>query len=747
MDLINPLYLDACALGLAKLKLQQEKRSPVFYKFYNNSIVEIHHRVYNKIKPVYEHSEWPKFSLQKIKLFEGETLTDLLLANAIVLAKKYVSQISFHGVHLLDNKVIEYYEALATKKVSLASPFFNNLRKRGDINLSSCFIMQVGDSLKSIMKHVTYCANISKAGGGAGVNLGLIRSKGADIGDNKNAASSVMSWVRLFDQVCVSVNQLGQRPGAITVALPVWHADIEEFLDCQTENGDLRAKAYNIQPQVTLIDEYMELVQGGENLHLFCPKTLADNGINPQTQDGWYQKAVDLKLYKSTVNAREIWGTIQERQYTVGRPYLFFTDNAQINSPFKKHFGNIESANLCCFSGETLIHTDKGEVPIASLAGSLEEPNIVKIWNGYNYSEFVPVYKVADNQKLYRVHFSQGQSIDVTEDHNFWITSSGESPTIIPDMRKVQTKDLEKGMQLPLVYMPKLPGCAPYLQKAKNYVTRVVPLDGLHTVYCLTEPLRNMVIANGVPTSQCESYSFFKAEEYIHCCNLISVNLPAHDDLEEIAKSTALAVEMADLSLDITQLDIPETNMHIQDFRTIGIGMMGLADWLAKNQTFYSDTAFIEKTAKTMALSGYSKSVLLAEKLGACGKYDLLESEFWDTLDSELPEIKAIRAKTGIRNAMLFATAPNTSTSLTMGSTASFLPPYQLDFYDESEDHTLRVVTIYKPELYVANSQTPQEFITDATAAIQKWVDAGLSMEYLLPQGAAWSNNRRVSQN
>lgn len=577
MTEINPKYLESCQKGLEILELQESNRNEAFYENYDQTIVQKHRELRSEVQKVYELSQWPKFSLKKIKLFAGETLTDLLLANAIALSEGN------------DEKAKQYYFQLATKRVSLASPFFNNLRKPGEKNLASCFIMEVDDSLDSIMKSVTYCAKISKAGGGAGVNVGKIRSKGASVNGNKNAASSVMNWIRLFDQVCVSVNQLGQRPGAITVALPIWHADIEEFLDCQTENGDLRAKAYNIQPQVVIPDEFMFQLECDGNYNLFCPKDLADNGINTDNTD-WYLVATKLGLTKRVVKARHLWKVIQEQQRTVGRPYLFFINNAQKNSPFR-NIGNIRSSNLCV-----------------------------------------------------------------------------------------------------------------------------------------------------------ESYSYFLSDKYIHCCNLISINLAAHESLETIVESAMLATEMADTSLDISSVDIPEVVNHVRDFRTIGVGLMGLADWLAYNGKYYSDVNFIEVTAQAVALACYASSVRIAAVKGACGRYSEMQSELWDKCDELMPEVKALRIAFGIRNSMLLATAPNTTTSLTMGSTASFLPPYQLEFYDESEDHSLNVLVKYNPELYLTNFQVNPLFITAATEAIQKWTDAGISMEYLLPNSASWSTNKSFSE-
>lgn len=393
-----------------------------------------------------------------------------------------------------------------------------------------------------------------------------------------------------------------------------------------------------------------------------------------------------------------------------------------------------------------------GGIPIASLAGSLEHPEFHKVWNGMNYSN-APVYKVADNQIIYRVHFTQGHYVDVTEDHNWWIATPQsevkEKPSLFNCLAKLVTKDLQKGMQLPLVFMPgNFPFTKGYLQKAKNYVSNVEKLEGTQSVYCLTEPLRNMVIANGVPTGQCESYSYFEVDKYIHCCNLISINLGEHESLDSISASTTIATEMVDLSLNLSTIDIPEAQKHVKDFRTVGIGMMGLADWLAKNQSYYSDLDLIEKTQKVITLSAYRRSIELAQMWGSCEEYKHLNSELWEKLDQE-PDSKhwvEMRNKTGIRNAMLLATAPNTSTSLVMGATASFLPPYETDFIDESET-ALRVVTKYAPQLYLTNQQIPQEFITDATAVMQRWVDAGISMEYLLPEGASWSTNKAFSQN
>jgi ribonucleoside-diphosphate reductase alpha chain len=143
--------------------------------------------------------------------------------------------------------VKDAYDMLSLRKISLATPFMANLRRGG--NIASCFILAVEDDLGSIYDNVKRAAMVSKNGGGLGVFLGYLRAKGDDVARASNAAGPITQWVKLFNDTAVAVNQEGRRAGAITVALPMWHNDILDFLDLQTEHGDPRMKAHDIFPQ------------------------------------------------------------------------------------------------------------------------------------------------------------------------------------------------------------------------------------------------------------------------------------------------------------------------------------------------------------------------------------------------------------------------------------------------------------------------------------------------------------------
>ncbi|MFN9953432.1 MAG: ribonucleoside-diphosphate reductase subunit alpha, partial [bacterium] len=62
------------------------------------------------------------------------------------------------------------------------------------------------------------------------------------------------------NDTAIAVNQGGRRAGAVTIGVDIWHLDVPEFLEMQTENGDQRRKAYVVFPQLVITDEFMRRV-------------------------------------------------------------------------------------------------------------------------------------------------------------------------------------------------------------------------------------------------------------------------------------------------------------------------------------------------------------------------------------------------------------------------------------------------------------------------------------------------------
>ena len=289
--------------------------------------------------------------LTKRYLLISELPQEAYLTCALLLAKNEKPEIRL-GI------AKQFYEAIARRKISLATPILANLRVPNG-SLSSCFIIAMDDNLESIFAEVTNAARISKNGGGVGVNVSRIRATGSWVMGKDNASGGVIPWIKLLNDTAIAVNQGGRRAGAVTIGLDIRHLDAPEFLEMQAENGDRRRKAYDVFPQLVITDEFMRRVEAKETWTLVDPYEVKEQlGIDLAQEWGERFEAAyaqieaelgkKIKLYKQ-VDARELFKHIMRAQVETGMPYLAFKDTINRANP-NKHEGYIPGVNLCCES-------------------------------------------------------------------------------------------------------------------------------------------------------------------------------------------------------------------------------------------------------------------------------------------------------------------------------------------------------------------------------------------------------------
>ncbi|WP_051348484.1 ribonucleoside-diphosphate reductase subunit alpha [Peribacillus kribbensis] len=251
----------------------------------------------------------------------------------------------------------EAYWAMSNLYMTVATPTLSNAGKNWG-QLSSCFIDTVDDSLQSIYNSNTDIANLSKNGGGIGVYLGKIRSRGSDIKGFKGASSGVIPWMKQLNNTAVSVDQLGQRQGAVSVYLDIWHKDIFSFLDAKLNNGDERYRTHDLFTGVCIPDLFMEQVESRGTWHLFDPhevRTVMGYSLeefydeqkgNGSFREKYVECVQDERLSKQEVPAIEIMKSIMRSQLETGTPFMFYRDEVnRMNS--NSHRGMIYCTNLC----------------------------------------------------------------------------------------------------------------------------------------------------------------------------------------------------------------------------------------------------------------------------------------------------------------------------------------------------------------------------------------------------------------
>ncbi|MEL3955130.1 ribonucleoside-diphosphate reductase subunit alpha [Stenotrophomonas bentonitica] len=253
--------------------------------------------------------------------------------------------------------VREAYWALSNLYMTVATPTLANAGKVGG-QLSSCFIDTVDDSLQGIYDSNTDVARVSKHGGGVGAYLGYVRSAGSAIRGVANSSGGVVPWIKQLNNTAVSVDQLGQRKGAIAVYLDVWHRDIEAFLDLRLNNGDQRLRAHDVFTSVCLPDLFMEAVERRGDWYLFDPyevkrikgwylQDFHDEQRGQGSFRGKYEEVVaDERISRRTIKAIDLFKRIMVSQLETGNPFMFYRDEVNRKNP-NKHAGSIYSSNLC----------------------------------------------------------------------------------------------------------------------------------------------------------------------------------------------------------------------------------------------------------------------------------------------------------------------------------------------------------------------------------------------------------------
>jgi ribonucleoside-diphosphate reductase alpha chain len=128
--------------------------------------------------------------------------------------------------------------SLRDRRIVPASPVLMNAGQKSKATHFSCFPLgPVDDSTESIMSAVNLAWKIFQHGGGVGVDLSRLRSRGSLIRDGHGCSGGPNSFIGIFDAVAGGISQGGRRRGALMVTLDQDHPDIREFVERKRQPG------------------------------------------------------------------------------------------------------------------------------------------------------------------------------------------------------------------------------------------------------------------------------------------------------------------------------------------------------------------------------------------------------------------------------------------------------------------------------------------------------------------------------
>lgn len=300
-------------------------------------------------------------------------------------------------------RVMETYDSLSNLEYIHGSPtLFNSGMSHQQ--LASCYLQTMGDSIESIYDTLKKTALISKNGGGIGLSIGSVRSKGMPIRGTNGKTDGLVKMLRVFNETVCYVDQSSRRKGAMATFLDVTHPDLYDWLNLKLPGGEEGARCRDLFYALWIPDIFMDRVQSGGSWTFMDPDACPD--LQDAYGDDFTAKYLKYEMDPSkcvrVVRAVDVWRRILDTQMQTGMPYMSYKDHINRKSN-QSNIGTIRNSNLC---NEIVQYCSEDEVSVCTLA-SISLPACVK--NG----EF-------DYDTLRRVTKLACRNLDMTIDQNMY---------------------------------------------------------------------------------------------------------------------------------------------------------------------------------------------------------------------------------------------------------------------------------------------------------------------------------------
>jgi len=259
-------------------------------------------------------SDFGKAVLADRYLYKGENFQELFSRVA-----HYYSDDDAHAQRI--------YDYISKMWFMPATPILSNGGTDRGLPIS-CFLNETGDSLEGIVDVWNENVWLASRGGGIGTYWGNVRSIGEKVKGN-GKTSGIVPFIGVQDRLTLAISQGSLRCGSSAVYLPVWHPEIEEFIELRRPTGgDPNRRALNLHHGVVITDDFMKAVEN---------------------DDPWELKSPHNNEVMSIVKARDIWIRLLLARVETGEPYLLFIDTVNKLKPesYKYHGMDVKTSNLC----------------------------------------------------------------------------------------------------------------------------------------------------------------------------------------------------------------------------------------------------------------------------------------------------------------------------------------------------------------------------------------------------------------
>jgi len=318
------------------------------------------------------------------------------------------------------------------------------------LRVHNCFILAVEDTMDGILNWYREEGTIFKGGSGSGINLSNLRSSKEHL-KGGGTASGPVSFMRGADASAGTIKSGGKtRRAAKMVILNVDHPDIEEFIWCKSIE-ERKARA--------LRDAGFDMDLDGRDSHSIQYQNannsvrVTDEFMRAVVDDrDWDLKSVTTGETVKTIRARDLMRQISESTWECADPGMQFdtTINRWHTAP---NTSRINASNPC-FTGDSLVHTDKGLVRFDALLDRARRGESFGVYTHDATNPDAPAERleitrpeaimVTGYNEIVKLRFSNGMELRCTPAHRIFTTNRGY----------VEAKDLNAADDVKVLTLP-----------------------------------------------------------------------------------------------------------------------------------------------------------------------------------------------------------------------------------------------------------------------------------------------------
>jgi ribonucleotide reductase alpha subunit len=552
--------------------------------------------------------------------------------------------------------------------------------------VNNCLLARAEDSREGWAEHMHNHAMGLMTGAGIGTDYSNIRPEGKLIRKTGGFATGPLALMTATNELGRSVMQGGSRRSALWAGLSWSHPDIMKFITMKNwiqEVRDLKSRDFNF------------------------PATMDMTNISVQLDDEFFEAYADDKHARHSQAQMVYWATV-ERMLKTGEPG--FSIDTGTNAK--------ETLRNAPVTGQTRIVTPKGEKPVSSIVGI---PTTV--WTGRQWAHDVVFSQTGVNVPVVKVTMTNGRKLICDPTHPFFVKKLdfNVEAFVHVSLRKVPAELLVERnilhVSLPDTY--------------ESTLVRVVSVEpaGNADVFCADVKVpEHSFMAEGVIISNCTELT---SADDSDICNLGSINLARIADLEEMKAVTECATAFLLAGTVYSDVPYPKVDQVRTKNRRIGLGLMGIHEWLLVRGKKYGTDEELDKY-----LAVYATSTKVAHQY----------SDKWDLSKSVKTRAVAPTGTIGI--------LAETST----GIEPIFCAAYKRRYLKGGTWNFQYVLDPTAKRIVEEGGIDPQS-IEDAyvlaedverrlafQAHVQKYVDHGISSTINLPQWGSELNNETTSQ-